>query len=122
MDKYTKRTALKLTLLSQLLLDELEELKGTNLYKQSFKNLISKLERELEATCKHNFENIYNEDTGKHLNLLNEIVEELVHKSLDFEVKHKTPYFLYCDKVTGRKVLSSLEPEAFFKEAHSINA
>ena len=116
MDNYTKRTALKMTLLSQLLLDELDDLKTTTIYKQSFRNLVSKLEKELEKTCKLNFETIYKEDAGTEINMLNEVVDSIIHKSLNTDIEFKTPHYLYCDKKTGKRILSTLEPKEFFKK------
>ena len=117
MDKYTNRVALKTVLLAQLFIENLDELKDTTLFKQSTKGLINRLERELTPLVKEHYDNIYSEDVQDSIDVLDTVIEEIVHEAI-VDVKEVEKFNLYI--VQGKdgrktKIKTTLSPEEFEK-------
>ena len=119
MEAYDKRIALKTILLAQLLIESLDEMKGTTLFRQGTKNLINKVDKELTPLVEEHYNRVYSEDIRGGIDILDQIVEELVHNALiDIEVKEHTNLYCLKDRKTGRivKIKSPLSVKEFEKE------
>ncbi len=118
MEAYDKRIALKTILLAQLLIESLDEMKDTTLFKQGTKNLINRIDRELSPLVKQNYDKMYSEDVQEGIDVLDLIVDRLVHEAvIDVEVREYTNLYCLKDK-NGRvvKIKSPLSIEDFEKE------
>ena len=79
MDKYSKRVAVKIILLSELLSESIDQAKGTTFYNQSLKNLIGKVSSKLEPFNRKHYDPIYDEKVGRSISVLDTILDELTH-------------------------------------------
>lgn len=119
MEAYDKRVALKTILLAQLLVESLDEMKDTTLFKQGTKNLINKIDRELTPMVRTHYDKVYSEDVLNSIDVLDTIIEEIVHGAvMDVETKDYTNLYCLKDSKTGKviKIKSKLSVEEFEKE------
>jgi len=79
-------TYLKSIILSQLLLEANESLVNTNVYKQSLKQQINRMNGILEPIVRQEFDGIYNSDPEMTTNILNKI-ESLVDKISSYQIE-----------------------------------
>ena len=79
-------TYLKSIILSQLLLETNESLVNTNVYKQSLKQQINRMNGILEPIVRQEFDGIYNSDPEMTTNILNKI-ESLVDKISSYQIE-----------------------------------
>ena len=91
MNKQEKITAeqvtyLKSIILSQLLLEANESLVNTNVYKQSLKQQINRMNGILEPIVRQEFDGVYNSDPEMTTNILNKI-ESLVDKISSYQIE-----------------------------------
>lgn len=118
-DKYTQRSAIKTVLLAELLLESLDDVKGSTIYNSTIKNLVNKLQNVLLPFCRRYYDSIYNEDVAESIDVLDSvIVDQLVHNVV-LEIQPINPYNLYILKdKNGRKIKikSKLDKEAFENE------
>ena len=117
-DKYTNRVALKTILLAELLIENLDELKETSLFRQSTKGLVNKLERELTPLVKKHYDAIYSEDVLNSISVLDIVIEQIVHNTV-VEVQELKPFNLFIVRgKDGRKthIKTTLTPEEFEKQ------
>ena len=119
MEAYDKRIALKTILLAQLFIEALDEMRDTTLFKQGTKNLINKIDRELNPLVEEHYNRVYSEEIRGGIDILDTVVEELVHNALiDIETKEYTNLYCLKDRKTGRivKIKSPLSVKEFEKE------
>ena len=119
MEAYDRRTALKTVLLSQLLIESLDEMKDTTLFKQGTKNMINKLDNHLSPLVKEHYDRVYSDDVQEGIDVLDLIVDMLVQEAvMDVKVKEYTNLYCLKDSKTGRviKIKSPLSIEEFEKE------
>ena len=117
-DAASKRCAIKTVLLAQLLVEQLDELKQTTLFNKTIKNLSNKLEAVLNTFCRENFDSMYSDDVQNSIDVLDEVVERLVHDSI-VNIEKLEPYNLYVIKdKNGKKIKikSTLSVAEFEKE------
>lgn len=117
-DAYSKRAAIKTILLAQLLVEQLDELKDTTLYNGTIKNLSNKLEKVLHPFCRKHYDNLYSDDVQNSINVLDVIIDQLVHNSL-INIEKLDTYNLYILKdKNGKKIKikSTLSVAEFEKE------
>jgi hypothetical protein len=91
MNKQEKITAeqvtyLKSIILSQLLLEANESLVNTNVYKQSLKQQINRMNGILEPIVRQEFDGVYNSEPEMTTNILNKI-ESLVDKISSYQIE-----------------------------------
>jgi|TARA_B110000093_G_scaffold93384_1_gene100921 hypothetical protein len=79
-------TYLKSIILSQLLLEANESLVNTNVYKQSLKQQINRMNGILEPIVRQEFDGVYNSDPEMTTNILNKI-ESLVDKISSYQIE-----------------------------------
>lgn len=79
-------TYLKSIILSQLLLEANESLVNTNVYKQSLKQQINRMNSILEPIVRQEFDGVYNSDPEMTTNILNKI-ESLVDKISSYQIE-----------------------------------
>ena len=79
-------TYLKSIILSQLLLETNESLVNTNVYKQSLKQQINRMNGILEPIVRQEFDGVYNSDPEMTTNILNKI-ESLVDKISSYQIE-----------------------------------
>ena len=79
-------TYLKSIILSQLLLEANESLVNTNVYKQSLKQQINRMNGILEPIVRQEFDGVYNSDPEMTTNILNK-VESLVDKISSYQIE-----------------------------------
>ena len=79
-------TYLKSIILSQLLLEANESLFNTNVYKQSLKQQINRMNGILEPIVRQEFDGVYNSDPEMTTNILNKI-ESLVDKISSYQIE-----------------------------------
>ena len=119
MEAYDKRIALKTILLAQLFIESLDEMKDTTLFRQGTKNLINRIDRELSPLVKKHYDKVYSEDVQEGIDVLDLIVDGLVHEAIiDVEVKKYTNLYCLKDNKSGKviKIKSPLSVEDFEKE------
>ena len=119
MEAYDKRIALKTILLAQLLIESLDEMKDTTLFKQGTKNLINRIDRELSPLVKKHYDKVYSEDVQEGIDVLDLIVDRLVHEAvIDVVPKEYTNLYVLKDNKSGKviKIKSPLSVEDFEKE------
>ena len=119
MEAYDKRIALKTILLAQLLIESLDEMKDTTLFKQGTKNLINRIDKELTPLVKEHFDNIYSMDVQEGIDVLDLVIERLVHEVvIDVKEREYTNLYVLRDSKTGKvvKIKSELSVEEFEKE------
>jgi len=117
-DAASKRCAIKTVLLAQLLVEQLDELKDTTLFNKTIKNLSNKLEAVLHPFCRTNYDKMYNEDTQNSIDVLDAVIDQLVHDSI-VNIENLEPYNLYIIKdKNGKKIKikSTLSVAEFEKE------
>jgi len=79
MDKYSKRVALKIILLSELLSEAIDEAQNTTFYNHALKNLIRKVSSKLEPFNRKHYDAIYDNQVSRSINVLDTILDELTH-------------------------------------------
>ena len=117
-DAYSKRVAIKTILLAQLLVEQLDEIKDTTLYNGTIKNLSNKLEKVLHPFCRNQYDSMYSDDVQNSINVLDVIIDQLVHNSL-INIEKLDTYNLYILKdKNGKKIKikSTLSVAEFEKE------
>jgi len=114
-DKYSKRVAVKVILLSQLLSEAIDEAEGTTFYNQSLKNLIGKVRSKLEPFNRSNYDSIYDEKVGSSIDVLDTILDELTHCQVENfnSVEQFNLYLVKRADGTSIKVKSKLSLEEF---------
>ena len=118
MEAYDKRVAVKTVLLAQLLIESLDDLKDSTLYKQGTKNLINKIDKELSPLVRTYYDKMYNEDVLNSINIIDVAIEQIVHNAV-VEVQELKPYNLFIVKgKDGRTthIKTTLTPEEFEKQ------
>lgn len=98
---------LKSLVLSQLLLESVDELANTNLYKQNTKNLLNKTYKVLEENVNEDFSSIYDNDPETMTNVMRSITE-LLGKVTTFDIDSLVMVNAIIDKYN--------ENEEWFKE------
>ena len=119
MEAYDKRIAVKTVLLSQLLIESLDDLKDTTLYTQSVKNLINKLDKQLAPMVKEHYDKMYSEDVQEGIDVFDLVIDRLVHEAvIDVRDKEYTNLYVLRDSKTGKvvKIKSQLSIEEFEEE------
>ena len=119
MEAYDKRAAVKTVLLAQLLIESLDDMRNSTLFKQGTKNLINKIDKELSPLVRTHYDKMYSEDVREGIDILDLIVDMLVHEAvMDIETKEYTNLYCLKDSKTGRviKIKSKLSVEEFEKE------
>ena len=117
LDAYSKRCAIKTILLSQLLVEQLDELKDTTLFNRTVKNLSNKLEAILHPICRKHYDKMYSTDVQNSIDVIDTCIEQLVHSTI-VDAEPLEIYNLYVLKdAQGRttKIKSSLTPDEFQK-------
>ena len=79
-------TYLKSIILSQLLLEANESLVNTNVYKQSLKQQINRMNGILEPIVRQEFDGVYNSDPEMTTNILNKI-DSIVGKIASYQIE-----------------------------------
>ena len=79
-------TYLKSIILSQLLLEANESLVNTNVYKQSLKQQINRMNGILEPIVRQEFDGVYNSDPEMTTNILNKI-DSIVSKIASYQIE-----------------------------------
>ena len=79
-------TYLKSVILSQLLLEANEALVNTNVYKQSLKQQVNRMNGILEPIVRQEFDGIYSSDPEMTTNILNKI-ESIVNKIASYQIE-----------------------------------
>ena len=79
-------TYLKSIILSQLLLEANESLVNTNVYKQSLKQQINRMNGILEPIVRQEFDGIYNSEPEMTTNILNKI-DSIVSKIASYQIE-----------------------------------
>ena len=107
MNKQEKITAeqvtyLKSIILSQLLLEANESLVNTNVYKQSLKQQINRMNGILEPIVRQEFDGIYNSDPEMTTNILNKI-ESIVGKIASYQIEELVILEAVVDKYENNK-------------------
>lgn len=77
---------LKSVIISQLLIESNESLKGTTVYKHSLKSAVNKCNRECEAAYNKHYDSVYQNDPETTTNVLNKIesvVDKISSASID---------------------------------------
>ena len=83
MDKYSKRVALKIILLSELLSEAIDEAQNTTFYNHALKNLIRKVSSKLEPFNRKHYDAIYDNQVSRSINVLDTILDELTHCKIE---------------------------------------
>ena len=114
-DKYSKRVAVKVILLSQLLSEAIDEAEGTTFYSHSLKNLLNKVSVKLEPFNRSNYDSIYDEKVGSSIDVLDTILDELTHCQVENfnSVEQFNLYLVKRADGTCIKVKSKLSLEEF---------
>ena len=95
-------TYLKSIILSQLLLEANESLVNTNVYKQSLKQQINRMNGILEPIVRQEFDGVYNSDPEMTTNILNKI-ESLVDKISSYQIEELVILEAVVDKYENNK-------------------
>ena len=95
-------TYLKSIILSQLLLEANESLVNTNVYKQSLKQQINRMNGILEPIVRQEFDGVYNSDPEMTTNILNKI-ESLVDKISSYQIEELVMLEAVVDKYENNK-------------------
>jgi len=83
MDKYSKRVAVKIILLSELLSEAIDEAQNTTFYNHALKNLIRKVSSKLEPFNRKHYDAIYDNQVSRSINVLDTILDELTHCKIE---------------------------------------
>lgn len=107
MNKQEKITAeqvtyLKSIILSQLLLEANESLVNTNVYKQSLKQQINRMNGILEPIVRQEFDGIYNSEPEMTTNILNKI-DSIVGKIASYQIEELVILEAVVDKYENNK-------------------
>ena len=107
MNKQEKITAeqvtyLKSIILSQLLLETNESLVNTNVYKQSLKQQINRMNGILEPIVRQEFDGIYNSEPEMTTNILNKI-DSIVGKIASYQIEELVILEAVVDKYENNK-------------------
>ena len=121
-DKYSKRVAVKVILLSQLLSEALDEAESTTFYNQSLKNLIGKVRSKLEPFNRSNYDSIYDEKVGSSIDVLDTVLDELTHCQVENfnSVEQFNLYLVKRADGTSIKVKSTLSLEEFNEKYKTV--
>tara|TARA_R110000782_G_scaffold148750_1_gene241476 strand:+ start:383 stop:751 length:369 start_codon:yes stop_codon:yes gene_type:complete len=95
-------TYLKSIILSQLLLEANEALVNTNVYKQSLKQQINRMNGILEPIVRQEFDGIYNSDPEMTTNILNKI-DTIVGKIASYQIEELVILEAVVDKYENNK-------------------
>jgi hypothetical protein len=95
-------TYLKSIILSQLLLEANEALVNTNVYKQSLKQQINRMNGILEPIVRQEFDGIYNSDPEMTTNILNKI-DSIVSKMANYHLEELVILEAVVDKYENNK-------------------
>ena len=95
-------TYLKSVILSQLLLEANESLINTNVYKQSLKQQINRMNSILEPIVREEFDGIYKSDPEMTTNILNKI-ESIVNKICSYQIEELVILEAVVDKYEDNK-------------------
>ena len=95
-------TYLKSIILAQLLLEANESLVNTNVYKQSLKQQINRMNGILEPIVRQEFDGVYNSDPEMTTNILNKI-ESLVDKISSYQIEELVILEAVVDKYENNK-------------------
>jgi hypothetical protein len=95
-------TYLKSIILSQLLLEANESLVNTNVYKQSLKQQINRMNGILEPIVREEFDGIYKSDPEMTTNILNKI-ESIVTKICSYQLEELVILDAVVDKYEDNK-------------------
>ena len=114
-DKYSKRVAVKVILLSQLLSEAIDECSETTFYNHALKNLLGKVSNKLEPFNRKNYDGIYDEKVGSSIDVLDTILDELTHCQVENfnSVEQFNLYLVKRADGTSIKVKSKLSLEEF---------
>ena len=107
MNKQEKITAeqvtyLKSIILSQLLLEANESLVNTNVYKQSLKQQINRMNGILEPIVRQEFDGVYNSEPEMTTNILNKI-DSIVGKIASYQIEELVILEAVVDKYENNK-------------------
>ena len=95
-------TYLKSIILSQLLLEANESLVNTNVYKQSLKQQINRMNGILEPIVRQEFDGIYNSEPEMTTNILNKI-DSIVGKIASYQIEELVILEAVVDKYENNK-------------------
>ena len=118
LDAYSNRCAIKTILLSQLLVEQLDELKDTTLFNRAVKNLSNKLEAILHPLCRKYYDKMYSADVQNSIDVLDAVIEQVVHSTI-VDAEPLEIYNLYVLKdANGKttKIKSNLPVKEFEKK------
>lgn len=102
MDETKQMVFLKSMMISQLLLETLDQLKNTQQYRQDIKNQTNRLEKMLEQYAIREFDIIYKTDPEMTTNIMNKI-ESLVNKISTSPIDELVMINAVIDKYTENK-------------------
>ena len=122
MDKYSKRVAIKVILLSQLLSESLDEAEETTFYNHSLKNLLNKVARKLKPFNRKHYDGIYDDKVAEGIDVLDTIADQLTHCEVEgFEAVQAYNIYMVKDAYgNSKKIKSVLEPDEFNKKYKTI--
>ena len=95
-------TYLKSIILSQLLLEANESLVNTNVYKQSLKQQINRMNGILEPIVRQEFDGVYNSEPEMTTNILNKI-DSIVGKIASYQIEELVILEAVVDKYENNK-------------------
>ena len=95
-------TYLKSIILSQLLLEANESLVNTNVYKQSLKQQINRMNGILEPIVRQEFDGVYNSEPEMTTNILNKI-DSIVGKIASYQIEELVILEAVVDKYEDNK-------------------
>ena len=95
-------TYLKSIILSQLLLETNESLVNTNVYKQSLKQQINRMNGILEPIVRQEFDGVYNSEPEMTTNILNKI-DSIVGKIASYQIEELVILEAVVDKYENNK-------------------
>ena len=95
-------TYLKSIILAQLLLEANESLVNTNVYKQSLKQQINRMNGILEPIVRQEFDGVYNSEPEMTTNLLNKI-DSIVGKIASYQIEELVILEAVVDKYENNK-------------------
>ena len=95
-------TYLKSIILSQLLLEANESLVNTNVYKQSLKQQINRMNGILEPIVRQEFDGVYNSEPEMTTNILNKI-DSIVGKIASYQIEELVILEAVVDKYDNNK-------------------
>tara|TARA_R110000803_G_scaffold68265_2_gene130081 strand:+ start:143 stop:508 length:366 start_codon:yes stop_codon:yes gene_type:complete len=95
-------TYLKSIILAQLLLEANESLVNTNVYKQSLKQQVNRMNSILEPIVREGFDNIYHSDPEMTTNILNKI-DSIVGKVASYQIEELVILEAVVDKYEDNK-------------------